>query len=411
MNHLDRRAFLKSGAAFCSALAVFPFRYAAPQDAAGAKSGLRVLVCEGKPRLRGRIHGETFRDEIGTLVAIWKDSLARRYGTKGESFIEEFLADTRFDDAARRWTPGLWDEVCGIAEGANLPLDTIAAFQCIDEEWWYGRNRQLGIEPPARRPAGVDKCSVVAAFGQGGAPAVLGQNLDIMDYFDGYQVLLHTRHHESSLESFALTSPGYIGMNGLNNRGVGVCVNALLQLDHRVDGLPVAFVVRGILEQESFGKAIGFVQGIDHASGQSYTIGSSGEIATFECSAHKKARCTPSVGATRLCHTNHPLASDDQAIYGRIKKKYPPQSEVSGPSGSEIRMDTLKKRLSDRDAPFTVDGAKAALGSHDDPRMAVCAHGPGAFTFGCTVVEFCDPPLFHVAPGPGCKTEFAVYRF
>lgn len=243
------------------------------------------------------------------------------------------------------------------------------------------------------------------------APAVLGQNLDIMDYYDGYQVLLHTRHHDSSLESFALTSPGYIGMNGLNNRSVGVCVNALLQLDHRVDGLPVAYLVRGILEQESFENAVGFAQRVDHASGQSYTIGSPEEIATLECSANKKPRCTPTVCPTRLCHTNHPLVSDDQAIYDRLKKKFPPRPGPSRPSGSEIRMATLEKRLSDLKVPFTVDDAKAALGSHDDPRMAVCAHGPGAFTFGCTVMEFCDPPVLHVAPGPGCKTEFGEYRF
>ncbi len=418
---MKRRTFIRQSALACGGLILSPLacvqeaasrnRETVPLGESPGASTMRVLVCDGKPRARGRIHGETFREEIGTLVALWKESIARRYAMQADRFIEEFLGDTRFDEAARRWTPGLWDEVCGIAEGARFDRDTIAAFQCIDEEWWYGRNRLMGIEPPARQPAPVEKCSVIAAFGQEGAPAVLGQNLDIMDYYDGYQVLLHTRHHDSALESFALTSPGYIGMNGLSNRGVGVGVNALLQLDHRVDGLPVAFVVRGILEQESFAKAVDFVKRIDHASGQSYTIGSAGEIAAFECSAHEKPRCAPAVGSSRLCHTNHPLVSDDQAIYTRLKEKVGATTRRKGPTDSEARMETMEKRLSDLDVPFTVDAAKAALGSHDVAAMPVCRHGPGAFTFGCTVMEFTDPPVLHAAPGPGCKTEFREYRF
>jgi hypothetical protein len=254
-------------------------------------------------------------------------------------------------------------------------------------------------------------------------PAVLGQNLDLMTYFDGYQVLLHTRHHDSDLESFALTSPGYIGMTGLNNRAVGVCVNALLQLDHRIDGLPVAFVVRGILEKESFDAAADFVRRIEHASGQSYTIGCPERIATFECSANKKPLCEPTVCPTRLCHTNHPLVSDDQAILGRIREMLAerkddvargqptPREERKGPSDSEVRMQTLEKRLSDLSQPFTVEAAKAALGSHDNAAMPVCRHGPGVFTFGCMIMELSARPTMHLAPGPACRTDFGVFRF
>jgi hypothetical protein len=361
--------------------------------------------------VRGRIHGETLRHEIAALTAIWKDALGR-YGLEPDRFIEEFLQDTRFDAAARRWTPGLWDEVGGIAEGANCDPSLIRAFQCIDEEWWYGRNRHHGIEPPRRRDgAGARKCSVLGVFGQEGAPAILAQNLDLMTYFDGYQVLLHTREIDSDLESFTLTSPGYIGMTGLNNRSLGVCVNALLQLDQRIDGLPVAFVVRGILEQESFDAAVRFVRTIDHASGQAYTIGCPERIATFECSANTKPRCRPTVSPTRLCHTNHPLASDDRAIHDRLMDKVGAPKERTGPTDSEVRMQSLEKRLSDRAETFTVETARAALGSHDDPAMPVCRHGPGAFTFGCVVMELTDPPSLHLSPGPACRTEAGQYRF
>ena len=156
---------------------------------------------------------------------------------------------------------------------------------------------------------------------------------------------------------------------------------------------------------------MGFVRRIDHASGQAYTIGCPEEIATFECSANKKPRCVPTVTSSRLCHTNHPLASDDQAILDRLREKTGAPREREGPSDSEVRMRSIEKRLSDRAEPFTVETARAALGSHDDPAMPVCRHGPGVFTFGCVVMELSDVPCLYLSPGPACRTEAGRFRF
>ncbi|MBB6613139.1 hypothetical protein H7F15_19020 [Pontibacter sp. Tf4] len=46
----------------------------------------------------------------------------------------------------------------------------------------------------------------------------------------------------------------------MNNDGIGVVINALTDLNSEPEGLPVAFVTRGILNQGSGGKALDFVK-------------------------------------------------------------------------------------------------------------------------------------------------------
>src|SRR5436305_701694 len=74
-------------------------------------------------------------------------------------------------------------------------------------------------------------------------------------------------------EAFVLTQAGCVGLNGVNARSVAVCTNALWQLDGSRAGLPVAFVVRGLLRQRSADEAAAFLRRVRHASGQNYVIG------------------------------------------------------------------------------------------------------------------------------------------
>jgi hypothetical protein len=54
------------------------------------------------------------------------------------------------------------------------------------------------------------------------------------------------------LETFLFTFPGFIAANGINSFSVAVVVNAVQQLENSRDGLPVAFVIRGILQRKTY---------------------------------------------------------------------------------------------------------------------------------------------------------------
>jgi hypothetical protein len=237
--------------------------------------------------------------------------------------------------------------------------------------------------------------------------------MDIMSWTDGFEVLLHIKHQDSSLESFVFTYAGLIALNGLNSRAIGICCNTLLQLDQRSDGLPVAFIVRGVLEKHNYHDATNFVQKIKHASGQNYTIGGPEKVSAFECSANKAVEFVPYEGATRVYHTNHPLVNDDQGIFQEVLRKLPPEKRPQSPTNSEIRFSSLERRLKDRPKRITVDTAKAILSSHDDPKNPICNHPEehGGLTAGCMIYELSEHPTLHLAPGPPCSTEFKTYKF
>ena len=402
---MERRTFIQKSGLLAAGLTVSPFLHTRCDRATA--STIPVLKLKGSARERGRMHGEALRGPIQELVGKWKFELESVWGNP-DVYIREFLGDTRFTDAIDRWTPALMDEVKGIGEGAGIDFDSIFAFQCIDEEWWYSRNRKAGMKIPS-----FDKCSVIGVYGQD-SPVFVAQNMDIMAYEDGYQILLHIKEENSDTESLVFSQAGLIALNGMNNHRIAECVNALLQLDQSIDGLPVAFVNRGILKQKTYEDAVHFVTSVKPASGQAYTIGGPDKAVTFECSAKRAVAFKPYPGATRLYHTNHPLVNPDQRIFEIFLKRIGLKPSDWYPN-SGTRYNTLEKRLSDLKSPLTLQTITEALSSHDDPKNPVCRHknedGTGGFTFGCSIYELGPKPRLHLAPGPPCSTPFETYTF
>ena len=415
---MKRRAFLKEGAVLAAGLASSPLVFSRSEEATflnthgggflGVKKDMPVIVLEGPPRKRGQIHGESLRPKIKEIVAIWKDFLHESKKMHPDEYLAKFLEDTNFKPAIQKWTPDLLEETKGISEGSGVDFDTIYAFQLMDEEWWYGSNLLF------ERKLKSKNCSGLGVFGQEGQPAMQAQNMDLPRLTDGFQTILHIKHPDSSLESFAFTFAGFIVTNGMNNRPIGVCVNTISQINYSTDGLPVAYAIRGLLERNTLEEAVSFIREVKHASGQNYIIGGENKVFDFECSAHSVTRFIPYEGANRVYHTNHPLVNEDQQMLKARMKKLPPPKKPQEPSNSEIRFQTLEKRLQDPAKSITLDTIKETLSSHDHPQHPVCRHKKpdgGGMTFGCAIMVLSDSPEFHVAPGPPCETEFQTFRF
>jgi isopenicillin-N N-acyltransferase-like protein len=413
---MKRRTFLKQGAWMASGIMAVPYgiglsgrSFASRNrgDISRLKKGsLEVLILEGPPKKRGQIHGEGLRAKIQKNISLWKESVQKSTGMKPDAYIAQFMRDTDFLPAIKKWTPALLEEVEGLAEGAGIDFDTMYAYQLGDEHYWYIRNKRLGV--PISPAAG---CSALGVSKEGDRFPLLAQNMDIESYYDGTQTLLHIKYPGSSLESLVFTIAGYLALTGLNNRPLGICCNTLLQLNYSPDGLPVAYIVRAVLEKSNLKEAGEFLRGIKHASGQNYTIGDAQGVAAFEGSANKVSQFIPFQGSTRVYHTNHPLANDDQSVYQEIMKKSPPQKKDSGQSNSEVRFDFLAKKLADPSRTITVEMIKSILGSDEVPICFRNKPGDDGMTFGCLIMELSPHPVLHLSPGPPCDTEFQTFRF
>lgn len=374
---------------------------------------LQVLVLKGKPRERGRIHGESLKERILEASERLRTEFHPPLGTNVSDHVAKFIADTAFRGAIEKWTPNLLEEIKGIAEATGLPFDIVFAMQLPDEQWWYTGNariRNLRENADERTPDKEGKCTVVGASRTTQGPAIVGQNLDLPSSWQGDRVILRVRHDSSELESLVVTDPGFVGANGINNQGVAVCVNALLQLDNSPHGLPVAFVVRGVLERRTREDAELFVQSVRHASGQAYSIGDRDRVVCYECSANRVVPFVDRDGVDRFVHTNHPLANDDLGLIG----KHWQGREQRAPSNSAVRYQAAQRRIADRNRPVDVDTLKAILSSHDSHDHPICLHlspDRGAFTAACTIFELGEGPRMHITGGPPCKAPFEILGF
>jgi isopenicillin-N N-acyltransferase like protein len=367
---------------------------------AGQPAGqLKVLVLEGSPHERGVTHGRTLKQQIHRFIRIWKAELAREYKMDSDIFIKRFAQNTNYVSAMKRWTPDLLEEIHGIAEGAGLDFDTTLVLQLIDEYWVNG-------EAVAR-----EHCSSLGFSKRGKQPACVAQNLDVESFRDGFQIILHIKHPDSGLESFVLSHAGLIGANGMNNRALGICCNTLAQLSNCRDGLPVACVIRGVLQQETEEAALAFLHRIKHASGQNYIIGGPANVYDLECSATKVSRFKVKEHDDVVWHTNHSLVNDDYNAKYRAALAKQPKSQGAG--NSVTRLECLARRLTKQSTGSRIDLIKETLASKDSPTNPVCrSRGKGAgFTFASTIMELSAPPVLNIAPGPPAETPYETLTF
>ncbi|RYF59491.1 MAG: 6-aminopenicillanic acid acyl-transferase [Comamonadaceae bacterium] len=321
---------------------------------------MTVIECSGDGRARGRAHGEQARDLVHAALDRWRD------GTNARS--RHHLASTGLLASVQAAVPDLAEEMLGIAEAAAVPFADILAYNFIDEQWWVHREHlELG-------------CSVLGRADVDGV--YLAQNMDLPDFMSGSQVVLRIRP-EAGPEALALSSAGMIGLTGINDAGVGVCVNTLGMLRHNSAGLPVAAAIRGALAHASRDQAVDFLHRISHASGQHYAVADAHGFQGVECSASTVV-VSCRAGSPRLLHTNHPLSNRDiepDAEHelereGRITDSRVRLAFLEANASEACDRAAAERLLADRTAPLCVT-----------PRL-----GHRTRTFGAVAFEFGTTP-------------------
>jgi hypothetical protein len=363
---------------------------AAPVLRAQAPDTVRVLELRGTPYERGVQHGTALRAEIAQMLERWDRELQREYHLALPAFVERFLAATSYDAATRRWLPEMLDEVRGIAAGAGQPYPTMFAWQLIDEVW-------------AQAPSILrEKCTSIGVDRRPGQPTITAQNLDLPRWYHDFQCVLRLRDESRGLQQLVVTIPGLVAAAGMSSARIGVAVNTLLQLRPCRDGLPVAFVVRGLLAQPDHGAALAFLRRVAHASGQNYTVGGPDTAPGFECSAGKVVQYLPYAGATFTWHTNHALVNDDFEPGYRERASEGGFDPFVGRRPCP-RFEVCRKQLP-ADSKPDVATVKALLACRDGP---VCNDG----TCACVVMLLGETPELHLSKGGSDRAPFTVLRF
>jgi len=352
---------------------------------------LRVLELKGTPYVRGQIHGRSLKPEIRELVKRWKTDIEKTYSVPAATYIQRLLEASDFQPAIERWTPGLLDEVRGIADGAGIDFQTMYAYQLIDETWVMSDD------------LGLSKCTTIGVRRRGDSPALVAQTLDLPAFYHGYQTVLRIEGSADEPGALIFTIPGVVAANGLNDRSIAVCVNAVTQLAYSAKGLPVDFIIRGILRQKTYQEAVRFLKEIRPAAPQNYVIGGPKEAAGFERSANRMVEFVPFKGAEFTFHTNHPLVNDDfnPSFIEGLKKQ---GVRLEAYKSLCPRFNFLQETFKDNAAALDLAVLKRVFADRDSGIN-------NARTYGCTIMILGDHPELYISPGRPDQEPFVALDF
>ena len=261
-----------------------------------------------------------------------------------------------------------------IPEPAATEIEAIAAGAEIDPHELRAVNARTEI----LAGAGPTECSVIGAGG------LLAQNWDWHPDLSASTVVWIVKTQEGWFAT--LTEAGILAKIGLNDAGLGVCLNLLRSTaDGGVKGTPIHVLLREVLSTcRTVDEAVTHLTNAKVSASSAVTVAAPGDVASVELSPNGANVIRGSVGA----HTNHFLEPPPQA-----------QDSMDSPS-TRPRLEVI------RSAPLL-----DALRSHEGHPRGVCRHldetepwVDQSVTVASVVMNLAAR-RFHVAAGQPCTHE------
>lgn len=312
------------------------------------------------PRDRGRDFGAAHPAAIAATAGKYGRLFAAAGGGPVDlsAFGREALA------AIRRFSVAAASEIEGIAEGAGLPSETVAAL-----------NARTEILAALNAAQGGGECSTVVLLGgPGESPAAL-QTWDWHDEFADCWLVWTVEHPDGHLVH-TLTEYGILGKIGVSSAGLGLNLNIL---HHGHDGgpvkVPVHVLARSVLDSaRNIGQALTLIGAarVSASSALTVTTLDAGEPAALTAEVFPGGPRYVLPGPDGLLlHTNHFL--DPHAARDERENRIGPDSY--------LRFSLLQRRLARRTGS-DAGALLAAMCSHCGGGSAVCCHPEEGATLG-----------------------------
>ena len=249
---------------------------------------LATVTLTGSPYERGYQHGKTLKEGIHIFYEKWMKFLVNGSAFKITQ-TDLFNFARKNGPFIKQYAPDIYEEIKGIAEGAEIDFDKMLFINCFDEEYVVQGIPKLaagviGQPPPSALPAG---CTSFAVFGAAttDGKVYIGQNYDYSaSYFE--PVVFKIGAWGDEPEQIVYSHMGVVGINGVNAAGLAVVENTLAPSDPKL-GVPFPVVMRKALQQTRLSDFVGAIITAPRLSGHNYVIGSSYAAIDIETSATK----------------------------------------------------------------------------------------------------------------------------
>ncbi|HIG54771.1 MAG TPA: peptidase C45 [Candidatus Latescibacteria bacterium] len=341
----------------------------------------REIEVSGTPRELGRQIGEAARDEVRGFAEIALERVNKTVKISREKALDTCRQSEAYVAA---YAPEMLDELRGISDSSGVAFEDLMLLQV--------RN-QL-------RPEEDAGCTSFAIAPQKSTEnhSIVGQNWDNDPALDPFTVVL-TRRPTGKPALMNITQAGLIAYIGLNNQGIGVCMNTL-PAPSKPLGVPHYFTVREIYEQSSLDAAVQAVRRAQRAIPANIILATPQGPADLEVT-------TDNVHILRddqlVVHTNHCLHPDLVAI----NSDFPDLIE------STPRKARIEKLLSPSSS-LSIEDMQEALRDHDNHPHSICRHAndhpeTGYWVSVFSVVIEADQGKMHISRGNPCETPYETY--
>ncbi len=339
----------------------------------------------------GRQIGEELRDQCKSTIYYWYDVLGTIFPDSLETMINTCK---KFEAPAKEYAPELWEEIEGIAEGANMTTDEVLFIQ----GGWE-------IDACGLAPFGCTDFAAGTTVTKDGK-TIVGQNFD---WYPDAPTLVARIKPKGKPSYLTVTWPGHLAQVGLSESGFGMFINLLIPNNNGRVGVPYAFICNKILYQKNVPDAIRAVTQSNAASSFDYTIaGKDGEIVNVEVSATSAGVKCGIVLPEKdiLAHSNHYLTP---------YLRYDCAGDQTSFPDTFLREYRMRQLLEAKRGELTVDDMKVILQDHRGWPDSICRHcdltGPVGeqfeTVFSCISVP--EEGKLWSTPMP-CENPYTLYR-
>lgn len=319
----------------------------------------------------------------------------------------------------QEYCPHCYEELRGMAEGAQLPLKDILALTTAYELAVTGGNVS-------------GKCTGFAVAGEytktGGA--ICGQTNDecVNEWLSDLDVVIkHQNSHGPS--SLVYTHPGISSYMGMNDCGLAVLWQ-YIDDGQRQMGVPTNCILRELLFYQDIDEAISFLEKVPHTIPNNYLL-------THKTQGTACVECYPDgvfiqSSKSHTCHTNNILTSEkknscdakDPLVYRQpfslktIEEMAEEviQGRLTGLDGilewSYLRLHAIKELVEESKGKIDAKTAMDFLSSHRYQPFSICSHNsplnPTWKTLAAIIFDL-EAGKMYIAFGCPCEVQYQEY--
>ncbi|MEM9648085.1 MAG: C45 family peptidase [Bacteroidota bacterium] len=244
----------------------------------------------GDAYANGKRHGAALKEEVILQVNGWHKGITDALNIDLDSMRNIVHKHTGFVKAIEKYAPELLAEINGIADGAGLDRDLVLLFNLGEEIYNFCTSNYESCSNMAYR--GTDK-------------NILAYNQDLPQFLHGSGQPILLRHSDH----YVFTMPGSIALSGVSEN-LAVSCNSLPMLKMNIEGLPLVFVVRKLLQMESILEARHFIEHTPMAIAQNLMLISGEGVMNLEISKNEINVHVTEIDSVYY-HTNFPIQNSD----------------------------------------------------------------------------------------------------